>query len=325
MTPQNILAIAGSVALLVGLFGGGVKAKEIEVPKISTLARIFSSLVGIILIGIAIKLPDPLSPTGTSAIPSIPPIEPASVQQWITPSSPEPTNAPTDTPTDTPTSTPTDTPSPSPSPTARPTMEIIQFGSPSDLSLLNRLFEWQVGNSPINTYQLTSSSNAITLIANGHTGQWAEEDSEPIISYPIEGNFETQVKLVFNPMWGHELAALGVRSTQDHYTWLRLGSVYAFFTQGRGPEQRIVLDIDNQGKGGKIRTAPYLANTVYLKIDRKGSIFDFYYSSNGIDWTALQTGYVAEMPANVEIFLTVGSWSDGGISAEFYDFKALNK
>jgi hypothetical protein len=34
LTMQIVLAITGSVALLAGLFGGGVKAKEIEIPKI---------------------------------------------------------------------------------------------------------------------------------------------------------------------------------------------------------------------------------------------------------------------------------------------------
>jgi hypothetical protein len=50
MNPPTVLIIAGCIALLVGLFGGGVKAKEIEVPKISILPRIFSSVIGISLI-----------------------------------------------------------------------------------------------------------------------------------------------------------------------------------------------------------------------------------------------------------------------------------
>ena len=56
MTIQVVLAIAGCFALLVGIFGGGVQAKEVTVPKISTLTRITSSIIGVILIGIAIWL-----------------------------------------------------------------------------------------------------------------------------------------------------------------------------------------------------------------------------------------------------------------------------
>src|SRR4026207_765897 len=104
MTLPIVLAIAGSVALLIGLFGGGVKAKEIEVPTLARGPRILSSLLGIVLIGIAIWLSQTSSqqavlPTSTP----IPPTEPAS---------PIPTN--TSTPTDIPTNTPTNTPNPSP-------------------------------------------------------------------------------------------------------------------------------------------------------------------------------------------------------------------
>ncbi len=59
MTLPIVLAIAGSIALLAGLFRGGVKAKEIEVPTLARGSRILSSLLGIVLIGIAIWLSSP--------------------------------------------------------------------------------------------------------------------------------------------------------------------------------------------------------------------------------------------------------------------------
>jgi len=54
MTLTAILALAGCIALLVGIFGGGVKAKEVEVPLIPIGSRITSSLVGLGLIVTAI-------------------------------------------------------------------------------------------------------------------------------------------------------------------------------------------------------------------------------------------------------------------------------
>jgi len=308
MTLPIVLAVAGSIALLIGLFGGGVKAKEIEVPTLARGPRILSSLVGIILIGIAIRLSGLLEPTALPASTPTPPIESSSSQIIPTPFAPD--NTPTNAPTPSPTS--------SPSSTAEPVSEIIPFGSSDNPSLLNTAFGWQPGNSPLNAYDLASDPNALTLITDGHTDQWAELDTHPVIFHPVEGNFETQVKVVFNPIWGHQFAALGVRSAQDHLTWVRLGT-------GGIPEQLITLDIDEQGKAGKIRTSPYPDNTVYFKIERQGSVFDFFYGPDGVSWIALQRGYVAEMPANVEIFLTVGSWGDGGISAEFHEFTVLRK
>jgi hypothetical protein len=328
ITLQIVLAIAGSIALLAGLFGGGIKAKEIEVPKISMWARIFSSLVGVALIWTAIQHPNSSPSTESPTAIPIPTVQ--TVSDPILPTSIIPTDVPPDKPTDTPipTQSPTDTP---PLPTSSPTLtpeprpEIVQFGAPGNPGLLNTALRWQTGNSSTNSYDLTSSPNALTLIAGSHTGQWAEEDSQPVIFYSLEGDFETQVKIVFNPMWGHELAALGVRSSQDHNTWLRLGGVFAVFSEGSGPEQHIVLDIDHQGQGGKIKTSPYPTNTFYLKIKRQGSRFDFLYGSDGVNWTTLQSGYIAEMPMNVEIFLTVGSWGNRGISAEFHEFTVLRK
>jgi hypothetical protein len=46
-----ILVLTGCVALLAGLFGGGIKTKDIELPTISRMPRIISGLVGILLIG----------------------------------------------------------------------------------------------------------------------------------------------------------------------------------------------------------------------------------------------------------------------------------
>lgn len=70
MTLPIVLAIAGSVALLVGLFGGGVKAKEIEVPKISPASRILSILMGVAMIGVATWLAFPTILPSSDATPA---------------------------------------------------------------------------------------------------------------------------------------------------------------------------------------------------------------------------------------------------------------
>jgi len=68
MTLPLVLTVAGCIALLVGLFGGGVKAKEIVVPKISILPRIFSCVIGIVLIWFGTRLS--LLPATSSLIPA---------------------------------------------------------------------------------------------------------------------------------------------------------------------------------------------------------------------------------------------------------------
>jgi hypothetical protein len=94
-----ILAVTGCLALLAGLFGGGFKAEQVEIPKISGLPRVFSALIGLGLVGAATWLyvrPElPVAP------------QPTEVAKQVSPSSPEPPSissatsqppVPTDTP-----------------------------------------------------------------------------------------------------------------------------------------------------------------------------------------------------------------------------------
>lgn len=81
MEPLGIITGIGGIALLVALFGGGIKAKEIEIPPIPVSARILSGITGIILIGIAVRLsnpaalapavPSPVVSTATAQAPAV--------------------------------------------------------------------------------------------------------------------------------------------------------------------------------------------------------------------------------------------------------------
>lgn len=97
MTLPTVFAIAGCVGILISIFGGGIRAKQIEIDRISKQTRIASGLIGALLIVLAIWLsfPSPLSIFSPEK----------TVESSLTQTS-------TDTPDSTGTS-PTDTPSPS--------------------------------------------------------------------------------------------------------------------------------------------------------------------------------------------------------------------
>lgn len=67
MTVPVVLAIAGVIALLVGVLGGGIKAKELEIPSVSPNIRIIASVIGLILVSVAVWLS---LPAGTSPTPN---------------------------------------------------------------------------------------------------------------------------------------------------------------------------------------------------------------------------------------------------------------
>lgn len=54
MDVSAIIAIIGGIALLVGVFGGGIEAKEIKIPPIQATFRVISFALGIILILVAV-------------------------------------------------------------------------------------------------------------------------------------------------------------------------------------------------------------------------------------------------------------------------------
>ena len=56
MTLPTILAMAGCIALLAGLFGGGITVKDLVIPKIANVARISSTIFGIALVGLAVSM-----------------------------------------------------------------------------------------------------------------------------------------------------------------------------------------------------------------------------------------------------------------------------
>ena len=156
MTLPIVLAIAGCIALLIGLFGGGVKAKEIEVPKLPVGPRILSSLVGMVLIGASIFYP--WTPQAAEPSAPFPATEPGPSPMIHT--APAPTNTRTEIPTDTPTKIPTNTPTdtPSPSPTSPPIIFEAYANQP-----------WQESG----VYIMNGDSIQITYI----TGQWRVSDS----------------------------------------------------------------------------------------------------------------------------------------------------
>ena len=68
MTLPTILALAGCIALLAGLFGGGITVKDLSIPKIANSARFFSTIFGVVLIGLSVSMS--LSPALTSQQPT---------------------------------------------------------------------------------------------------------------------------------------------------------------------------------------------------------------------------------------------------------------
>ncbi len=104
MTVSVVFAIAGVIAFLFGIIGGGIKAREVEVPFLPIVTRVVTVVVGLALIGVAMWLEinrnpaEPLVPTpqGLSSSPASD--QPASSNGANMPATSTPQN-PSETPT----------------------------------------------------------------------------------------------------------------------------------------------------------------------------------------------------------------------------------
>lgn len=169
MTLPIVLTVAGCIALLVGLFGGGMKAKEIEVPKISIVPRIFSSAIGIALIWTGISLPPSnLSPTPNA--PNVTEIPTAIPSRFETlPPQPAVQTATPDAPNSAP---PTSTSIP---PTLTPIIPTVTPLPPSPVGF------WRItANGYPGTLNIIISNGVIsgTIYSNSIEGAWDENTQE---------------------------------------------------------------------------------------------------------------------------------------------------
>jgi eukaryotic-like serine/threonine-protein kinase len=237
-------------------------------------------------------------------------------------STPSPTNtsSPTNTPEPTKTTpTATETPSVSPTPTPMLFSGPIPFASPNDPNTLNPLFGWQPGASPASSYDLKSQPGALRLIAGPGTNQWSRTNSLPLVLLPIKGDFDAQVKVVIHAEQEIQNAGLGVRSALDNTTWIRLERVLY------QRQQRVTANAMNKDSPVASNSVSYSNDTVYFRIQRRGSLFTVAYSTNGTNWVNEFEDLVFEMSNEVQIYLFAYSTANVGVVAQFYELVVSNQ
>jgi len=91
MDVLTVIAIIGGIALLVGLFGGGIQARDIKIPKLPNRVRFISSLIGfIILIFVSWRASLNAVPIPPNPTPTVSPNPPGAISTTIPPLTPTP-------------------------------------------------------------------------------------------------------------------------------------------------------------------------------------------------------------------------------------------
>jgi serine/threonine protein kinase/regulation of enolase protein 1 (concanavalin A-like superfamily) len=288
----GLLAAVGGVGIL------AFQPRSTPTPELQSLAEVATEA--------PTSAPTTLPPT---AVPPSPQPPPTALPPTTVPPSPQPPP-----PTLPPTALPPTALPPSPTPLSGD----ILFGLPDSPSTLNSIFEWRQGSSPNSSYDLDGGPNKVQLHTGPNTDQWESVDTAPLLVFPIEGDFIAQVKVLIDPQVSYQRAGLGIRSAQDHSTWINISRQYSSgdVVQGYARQQRVSSGLQFTG---------YPNDTIYLRTERSGDSFTLSYSEDGSNWTNLETGYVVAMPQGVQVYLFVLSTIEEEITAEFSDLKIILK
>jgi len=198
----------------------------------------------------------------------------------------------------------------------------ISFSDSNNPSTLHPDFRWLPGASETNSYAL-GEDGVLTLIAGPGTDHYDTVETGSIIAYPYTGNFDVSIRLEADTDQLFQNVGLGIRSTSDPHTWVRLSKYYGY----RNGVDLAIFSVD-KGNGqfvGYERWVLYSQPVVFLMIQRRGTLFTFLYSADGNSWNVIMENHPLGMPDEVEIFFDANGHNDHSIIGMFSEFTVTNR
>ena len=199
----------------------------------------------------------------------------------------------------------------------------MSFLDQSDPNYLSTIFGSQPGSSPSSSISVDKKSGALIIVAGPNTDHYEKTETGPLVTYPYSGDFDVQVKLQADPQILFQNAGLGICSASTHYTWIRFGKYVGY----KSKVQLAIFSV-NQGVGvyeSQENWPYYSQEDVYIKIERRGPLFTFLYSTNGKNWNAVIQELPLGMPDDVEIFLDVNAHVNESLVTKFSDLTITNR
>lgn len=201
---------------------------------------------------------------------------------------------------------------PTPVAVSTPLSGRIPFTSPVNSGALHEDLQWDAGSSEASLFTL--STEIIRLTAGPYT--WP---NFPAIYYtqPIEGNFDTQVKIKFHPSQSTTyMAGLVIRPINA-----RLAMGDSSFPMDWVVSAKYLTDVGDL-VGCRGSWADTEGDTIYLRIERDDDAWRCAYGENGVNWMRLKTeADVRALNASpLEIALFAYSDANDSITVEFSDW-----
>jgi beta-xylosidase len=224
-----------------------------------------------------------------------------------------PTAAPTQPPPPTETPVPTEAPTATAEPTATatiqpsPTPDPILFRDDFEGSLAEG-WEWTRENPKY--WNLTENPGWLQII--NRPGRLFQNSQDNVLLRPIsEGNFEIITKLKFKP--DHNFQYAGLIMLLDNKNYLQFGRAFC----GSCGDDGLYMDYIEAAKfsGDNFTKSAPDTDTIYLRLSKRATRFNAYYSENGSDWLPIGEKNIQFKP--ISVGLISGQGSSAKIPSDF--------
>jgi len=206
-----------------------------------------------------------------------------------------------------------------PTNTTIPTSTIVPSPTPDPLifkddfnDMLDSSWEWGKENKKL--WNLTNHPGWLEITVGS-----GSVFSKNLLQRPIpEVDFELETRIIFEPVKNYQIAGLIIFYNANNY--ILFGRAYAAHLVGDG----FYMDYVKSGKftGGNFATAAPGTDTIYLRLSRRGNLYDSYYSEDGIHWEKVGQ-HTSDMQAKY-VGLAAGQSTKDTVPAQF-DYFIINE
>lgn len=192
---------------------------------------------------------------------------------------------------------------------------------------LSAKLKWFPGTKKNSTFQILPG-NVLRITAAPGTDYWKNTTDNsnlpPVVSFPVDRDFEATVKITLNSTIYFQRAYFGVRDSQQKYRQIITYLAENSMVESAQVEKNIEgVNKDNAEILLKPTSLKSNVGSVYFKIKKYQNNFSLSYSENGIDWKVASnssSSIIATFEGCEIFFSAISTREDESTTADFSSF-----
>jgi hypothetical protein len=205
--------------------------------------------------------------------------------------------------------------------------EKISWQDSTSINKLNPKFKWFPGTRKNSIFKILPG-NVLRITAAPGTEYWRKISDDgnlpPVMSFPVDRDFEATVKVTLNSTISFQRAYFGVRDSQKRYRQIVTYLMENSMVESAQVEKNIEgANNDNTEIILKPTSVKSNGGSVYFKIRKYQNNFNLSYSENGINWqnaSNSSSSIIATFEKCEIFFSAISTREDESTTADFSDF-----